>query len=137
MPVRFVEVVDVQAEASGLLASLLANGHAITHSLSFNFSDYLNTSSVTVDALREAFAIYNLTIDSLPVGWSDTAVGAVVAAALNQAVVEVPPLQGSARQLIIAGLAMIVSREVVVQWLTRSLLRRHGVHATDGHSRGS
>lgn len=130
MPARFVEVVDVGAEASGVVASLLSRGTGWVGQLSFNISDYIDGSTVSVDRLREAFATHNITLDSLPDDWREWAINSTIGAALNQTASEVPPLEGNARHLIATGMAMILVRELYVQWKLRILLKRHGVHAT-------
>jgi hypothetical protein len=132
MPARFVEVVDVGAEASSTLASLLAQGQALVGTLSFNLSNYLNASSVNIDSLREAFSAYNITVDSLPDDWRDWALNGSIGAALNQTGVEIPSLHGSARRLVFAGVALIIAREIYVQWSTRRVLNRYGVHINKG-----
>ena len=132
MPARFVEVVDVGAEASGVVASLISKGQGWVGQLSFNISDYINGSTMSVERLREAFATHNITLDSQPDDWREWAINSTIGAALNQTAVDVPPLEGNARHLITTGLAMILVRELYVQWKLRILLKHYGVHATRG-----
>ena len=47
---RFVEVVDVSAEASSTIASLLASGESLAGRLAFNVSEYLNSTYGREDA---------------------------------------------------------------------------------------
>lgn len=132
MPARFVEVVDVGGEASGVVASLLSNGQGLVEQISFNISDFIDGSTMSVARLREAFATHNTTLNSLPDDWKEWAINSTIGAALNQTAVKVPPLEGNARHLISTGLAMIFVRELYVRWKLHILLKRYGVHATRG-----
>lgn len=66
---RFVEVVDVSAEASSTVAALLASGQGLVGKLSFNVSEYLNTSYGR-DVLLSTLTAYNVTPD-----WGRLAMG--------------------------------------------------------------
>ena len=117
---RFVEVVDVGAEASSTLASLLAAGHGLVGKLSFNISDYIN--STNPQALLDAFAQYNLTIDALPVeylAWAES-----INLTAHQDYVPV----GRSRHYLLIGIAILVAREMYVRVRTTKLLRQHGIH---------
>jgi len=137
MPTRFVEVVDVGAETSNIVAVLLSRGHGMVGKLSFNVSDYLDASPLSIDRLRDAFLHYNITLDSIPEDWREWAWASSLGSALNQTAVEVPPLNGGARHLVMTGVAMILIREVYVQWKVRSLMRAHGSHVGGGHAHSS
>ena len=118
---RFVEVVDVSAEASSTIAALLASGQGLVGKLSFNISDYLNTTHGQ-EALYEQFRAYNFTpsFDELPAG---------LVSALNLTATDVPAPQGAARHLLLVGLAMLLSREVVLRWRVARMVRKYGHHA--------
>ncbi len=122
---RFVEVVDVAAEASSTIAALLASGREFTNPYAwFNVSEFLNATSI--DSLRSAFAQYNVTLDSLPDGWRDWATGGLIGAALDVVAPDVPKMPSHARQLILLALAIVVVRELVAHLLARRSLRRFG-----------
>ena len=117
---RFVEVVDVSAEASSTIASLLASGQGLVGKLSFNITDYLNTTHGQ-EALYEQFRAYNITpnFEELP---------SVLINALNITAPDVPAPHGAARHLLLFGILMLGSREVVVRWRVSRLLRKYGHH---------
>ncbi|MGZ0213739.1 MAG: hypothetical protein ACKVI4_14805 [Actinomycetales bacterium] len=122
MPTRFVEVVDVGAEASSTVASILARGAGLAGKLSFDVTDYLNET--TTDSLWQALAAYNVTIDALPTDLGD----ALRAAGLDLTdPVEYVP-EGRARTYMLTSLALVVTRELYVRWRVRRLLRGHGMH---------
>ena len=123
MPPRFVEVVDVAAEASASVAGLLASGHGLWGGLSFNLTDYLNES--TTDALWEALAAYNVSVDALPNDLGD----ALRAAGLNITASEEYVPEGRARAYMLTGLSLLLTREMYVRWRVSRLLRGHGMHA--------
>ena len=116
---RFVEVVDVSAEASSTIASLLASGESLAGRLAFNVSEYLN-STYGREALLAALNAYNVTPDWNDVQWTD------LANTLNITPPDVPAPRGAARHLILMGIALICSREMIVRWRVRRLLRRYG-----------
>jgi hypothetical protein len=119
---RFVEVVDVSAEASSTIAALLASGQGLVGKLSFNVTDYLN-STYGREALMKQLGVYNITPN-----WDDFQwVG--LADSLNISAPDVPAPRGAARHLLIVGLAMLMSRELVLRWRVTRLLRRYGHHA--------
>ena len=123
MPARFVEVVDVSAEASSTIATLLARGGDLVGSLSFNVSDYLNAT--TADALWDTLTAYNLSTDVLPADLGE----ALRAAGINVTAPEEYVPEGRARTYMLTSLALFVSREVYVRWRVARLLRGHGMHA--------
>jgi len=123
MPPRFVEVVDVSAEASSTIATLLARGSGLVGHLSFNVSDYLN--STTADTLWETLAAYNLTIDALPNDLGD----ALRAAGINVTSPEEYVPEGRARVYMITGLTLLLTRELYVRWRVGRMLRGHGMHS--------
>lgn len=116
---RFIEVVDVSAEASSTIAALLASGKGLVGQLSFNVTDYLNTS-LGRDTLMRQFEAYNITPD-----WDDWEL-AGLADALNITPPPVPAPRGAARHLLLFGILMVASRELVLRWRVRRLLRKHG-----------
>ena len=115
MPPRFVEVVDVGAEASLTVAAMLASGQRALHSLSFDVSQYLNEN--TTDALIAALHSYNLTLDAIPVEWD-----------LNFTVPHQLTPDGRAKYYLIVGMALMITRELIVAWRVRCLLRRCSLH---------
>ena len=124
MPPRFVEVVDVQAEASQSLAVLLARGVDLATALSYNVTDYLNSTNTTW--LWERIAQYNnLTIDAVPAEWLTT----LERLGVNTSAPEQYVPEGHARGYMLAALLLVVSREVYVHWRVKRLLRVHGIHA--------
>ena len=123
MPPRFVEVVDVSAEASSTIAMLLARGSGLVRDLSFNVSDYLN--STTADTLWETLAAYNLTIDALPNDLGD----ALRAAGINVTSPEEYVPEGRARVYMVTGLTLLLTRELYVRWRVGRMLRGHGMHS--------
>lgn len=118
---RFVEVVDVSAEASSTIASLLASGQDLVGKLSFNVSDYLN-GTYGQETLMEQLRAYNVSLEfgDLPI---------TLINALNITPAEVPPPKGAARHFLLFGLALLASRELIVRWRVRRLLRKYGHHA--------
>jgi len=122
MPTRFVDVVDVGAEASSTVAWLMANGAGLAGTLSFNITDYLNET--TVDSLLNAIAMYNVSADALPtdLGQALRAAGLDVGAPAEY----VP--EGRARAYMLASLALLLTREVYVRWRVKRLLHGHGMH---------
>jgi len=119
---RFVEVVDVSAEASSTIAALLASGQGLVGKLSFNVTDYLN-STYGREALMEQLGAYNITPN-----WDDFQ-WASLADTLNISAPDVPAPQGAARHLLVIGIAMLLSRELVLRWRVKRLLMRYGHHA--------
>ena len=117
---RFVEVVDVSAEASSTIAALLASGQGLVGKLSFNITDYLN-STYDRDALFEQLRAYNITptFEELPIALVN---------ALNITPADLPPPRGAARHLLLIGLLMLVSREAILRWRVKRLLSRYGHH---------
>lgn len=122
MPPRFAEVVDVSAEASSTIAALLARGGGLVSELSFNVSDYLN--STTADALWDTLAAYNLTVDALPADLG----AALRAAGINVTAPDEYVPEGRARSYMLTSLALLVSREIYVRWRVSRMLRGHGMH---------
>lgn len=117
---RFVEIVDVAAEASSTIASLLAAGQGLAGKLSFNISDYIN--STNPQSLIDAFAKYNITTDALPteyLAWAESI-------NLTNHTELVPA--GRARHYLLMGLAILAAREMYVRVRTKRLLRQHGIH---------
>lgn len=124
MPARFVEVVDVAAEASDTLAQLFANGRGWAGMLSFNISDYLNATT-GVDALKQAFAAYNATPDWEQLG--------LLGLAMNMTPAELHTPRGPARNFLSMGLLLLLTRELYIYVATRSILRRYGHHTNGRH----
>lgn len=123
MPVpRFVEVVDVTAEASSTVAALLASGKGFVGTLSFNVSRYLNTSYGR-EVLLSTLNAYNVTPD-----WDDWE-WVKLADSLDIMPPKVPAPHGAARHLLLMGIAMLILREVVVRWRVKCLLRKYGHNA--------
>ena len=120
MPPRFVEVVEVGAEASETIAQLLAIGHGWVSGLSFDLSLYFNET--TFDTLREKLAEYNITAAQIPEDWRLRFEDA------NFTLSEEYVPEGRARYYLAAGLSLIVARELVVRFLTRRKLKKFGMH---------
>ena len=123
MPPRFVEVVDVGAEASSTIAALLERGSGIIGQLSFNVSDYLATNA-SAAGLWEALAAYNVSIDALPRDLGD----ALRAAGVNITSPEDYVPEGRARTYLLTGLTLLVTRELFVRWRVTRLLWERGMH---------
>lgn len=121
MPPRFVEVVDVGAEASSTIAKLLASGEGLVGHLSFNVTDYLNTTYGR-DSLLTALASYGVTPN-----WDDWE-WAGLAASLDIAPPELDAPRGAARHLLSTGIFLMLTRELFVRWRIRKVLRAHGHH---------
>ena len=119
---RFVEVVDVTAEASSTIASLLASGQGLVGKLAFNVSDYLNTSYGR-DALLSTLAAYNATPD-----WDDFQ-WARLASTLNITQTEELAPRGAARHMLLLGLALMGTRELIVRWRVSRMMRKYGHYA--------
>lgn len=119
---RFVEVVDVSAEAATSIASLLASGSGLVNKLSFNVSDYLNTTYGR-DTLLATLSAYNVTPD-----WDDFQ-WAGIAGSINLTAPDVPAPRGAARHLLLFGLCLLLSREAVLRWRVRRVLRKYGHYA--------
>lgn len=116
---RFVEVINVGAEASSTIAALLASGQGLVGKLSFNITDYIN-STYGHDVLLQTLSEYNITsttFEDLPVA---------VLNALNISAPDVPAPNGAARHLISVGLLLLVTRELLLQWRVRCLLLKYG-----------
>jgi len=127
MPARFAEVVDVGVEASGTVAALLASGKGLVGQLSFNLTDYLGAAGDlgSAEALWNALATYNVTLDTLPDDWAD----ALRAAGVNVTSADALVPEGRARVYLTTGLALMLTRELYVRWRVRSMLRAHGMHS--------
>lgn len=125
MPVvRFVEVVDVGAEASSTLAALLASGRGLSNPYAwFNASDYVN---VSIGALRNVFTLRNTTLDTFATGWRNWAVGGLAGAALDALTPNIPSIPDHARQLLLAAVLIVVLREFVTHVLTTRRIRKFG-----------
>lgn len=117
MPPRFVEVVDVGAEASSTIAALLASGRSLWGGLSFNVSQYINEN--TTEELVAALRDYNLTLDAIPTEWD---------LKINMTVPDEYVPEGRARQYLLAGAGLILARELVIAWRVRRMLRQFGLH---------
>ena len=113
---RFVEVVDVGAEASSTIASLLASGQGLVGKLSFNITDYINTT-YDRDTLLEKLAFYNVT--ELP---------ASLVSALNLTEHEEYVPIGRARQYLLVAIALFALREVYMRVRIRKVLKQYGTH---------
>lgn len=124
MPARFVEVVDVGAEATSTISTLLSRGQGLVGQLSFNVSDYLNNSNASAALLWETLASYNVTADLLPRDLGD----ALRAAGCNITAPEDYVPEGRARTYMLAGLTLLVTRELYVRWRVKRLLRQRGMH---------
>ena len=124
MPPRFVEVVDVGAEASSTIAALLARGGGLVGQLSFNVSDYFTTNA-SAAALWEALAAYNVSADALPRDLGD----ALRAAGINVTSPEDYVPEGRARTYMLTGLTLLVTRELFVRWRVMRLLWERGMHS--------
>lgn len=120
MPARFVEVVDVGAEASSTVAALLASGQGLVGTLSFNLSDYVN-ASCGGDALREALALYNVTLDWD--AWRQFAWAGPLGVALNITAPDVAPPPTTARHMLLVGASIWAARELYVRWRVRRAIR--------------
>ena len=116
---RFVEVVDVTVEASTTIASLLASGQGLVGKLSFNVSDYLNTTYGR-DSLMTALDAYNITPN-----WDDWEF-AGLASAIDILPPDTPAPRGAARHLLLLGVLMLLSREAIVRWRVWRLMRKYG-----------
>ena len=116
---RFVEVVDVGAEASTTIASLLASGQGLIGTLHFNVSDYLN-STYGREALLSTLTAYNVTPN-----WDDWQF-AELARSINLTTPDVPAPQGTARHLLLFGILLLLSRETVLRWRVARLVRKYG-----------
>lgn len=123
MPARFVEVVDVSAEASSTIATLLARGSGLVGQLSFGLGDYLETNA-SAALLWKTLASYNVSVDALPRDLSD----ALRAAGADITFSEDYVPEGRARAYILTGLTLVVTRELYVRWRVKQLLRERGVH---------
>lgn len=123
MPPRFVEVVDVGAEASSTIAALLARGSGLVGQLSFNASDYFTTNA-SAAALWDALAVYNVSVDALPRDLGE----ALRAAGLNVTSPEDYVPEGRARVYMLTGLTLLFTRELFVRWRVKRLLRERGMH---------
>ena len=121
MPARFVEVVDVSAEASSTIATLLARGSGLVGQLSFGLGDYLETNA-SAALLWKTLASYNVSVDALPRDLSD----ALRAAGADIAFSEDYVPGGRARAYILTGLTLVVTRELYVRWRVKQLLRERG-----------
>ena len=121
---RFVEVVDVTAEASSTIASLFASGQGLVGHLSFNVSDFI-FSNHGRERLMSTLAAYNATPD-----WDDWQ-WVRLADSLNITRVpsNVPPPRGPARHLLLIGLVLVLVRELVLRWRVRCILQKYGHHA--------
>ena len=107
MPQRFVEVVDVAAEASSTLASLLASGRGAVEALNLSYGG---------DALRDALSFYNVKENKIP--WLEP-----IAEALGGTT---PRPAGTSKALLLAGVGIILIREFYIQLYVRAMLRRSG-----------
>jgi len=115
MPPRFVEIVDVGAEASSTIAALLHSGQNALSSLNFDFSRYINEN--TTDALVAALQHYNLTLDAIPKDWN-----------LNFSVPNEDAPEGRSKNYLLIGLAVVLARELIVTWRVSCLLSRHSLY---------
>ena len=122
MPPRFVEVVDVTAEASSTVATLLAQGKTLLEGLEFDVSKYMGENATSM--MAAALAEYNLTLDAVPTEWRSK---------LNLTVTSEYAPEGRARQYILAGICLILLREVVIAWQVRRMLKWYGMHS-NAHS---
>jgi hypothetical protein len=124
MPPRFAEVVDVGAEASSTIATLLARGSGLVGQLSFNVSDYLPTNA-SAALLWDTLASYNVSEAGLPHDLG----AALRAAGVNVTSPEDYAPEGRARCYILTGLVLLLTRELFVRWRVKCLLRERGIHS--------
>lgn len=112
----------MSAEASNTIAALLASGQGLVGKLSFNITDYLN-STYGQETLFEQLRAYNVTtnLDELPFALIN---------ALNITSAEVAAPTGAARSLILGGLILFVSREFVVRWRIRRIMTEYSHHSS-------
>ena len=124
MPARFVEVVDVSAEAASTLSVLLTRGGGLVGNLSSALHDYINATNAST--LWAALANYsNLTVDDMPTHWQTALQDMGMNVTLSPD--ELAP-EGRARNYLLTALVLVVSRELFVRWRVGRMLRAHGVH---------
>lgn len=124
MPPRFVEVVDVGAEATSTLASLLERGYALSDHLGWqNITSYL-TRNDSLNILN-TLHYYNVSLDALP---AQLHAAIVNANASFTDVGQYAPPPGRARTYMLVALLLVVTREVFVRWSVKRVLKQHGLH---------
>lgn len=128
MPPRFVEVLDVATEASGLLSQLAERASEFASDVRLNITQYINvtTGEYDVDLLGYLAKRYNVS--------SDDVIRTLSALNLtNTTMSTVPPPSGMAGWLIVAGMGLLASRAALVRLQATRYVRRFG-HAHREHA---
>lgn len=110
MPPRFVEVLDVASEASGVFTQLASRASDFASGVKVNISQYINatTNEYDINLLSILSERYNLSTD-------DVLQTLTMLNLTNTTLAQVPPPNGMAGWLILAGVTLLLSRAVLVR----------------------
>jgi len=121
MPPRFVEVLDVASEASGIISQLASRATDFASEVRLNVSQYINvsTSEYDVNLLAYLSERYNLSTDDVIQSLSALNL-------TNSTIAQVPPPDGVAGWLILGGVSVLAARALIVRWQARRLVQQYG-----------
>lgn len=130
MPQRFVEVLDLQSEATTILESLASKTSGITTNLKLNVTQYINSTAGLFDAkLVSVLESYNMsredifdTMNLLNLNMTNTTLG------------QLDRPKPIPMYLMSIGSALILAHLVLVNVLSKRLVNDYGNHGKDGIS---
>lgn len=121
MPQRFIEVLDVASEASGIFSHFLSRGGDFVSGVSLNISQYINatTGQYDVNLLSYLTERYNISTDDVLNTMS-------MLNLTNSTIGTVPPPKGMAGWLIVAGVVVLLARAALIRWQAKAFVRKWG-----------
>ena len=125
MPQRFVEVIDLQGEASGVLSTLIEKAGSVGSNIKVDLSDYINITTGLVDEkLVAILESYNLsstdileTLHLFDLGISNTTLGR-----------HIDRPRPIPLYLMIIGIALLASHLIIVHVSAKKLVNEFGNH---------
>ena len=127
MPARFVEILDVHAEANTLFKHLTVKASGIAANLQFNISDYINATSGVFDArVIHLLERYNMSKDDV-----FQAMSSLNLQMSNTTFAQLETPRPIPKYLMTLGSAFIIAHLVIVHVQSRNLVRQYGHHCLD------
>ena len=121
MPPRFVEVLDVASEASGILSQLASRATELAAEVKVNVTQYINatTGEYDVNLLSYLSERYNISTDDVLTTLSALNL-------TNSTLAQVPPPNGIAGWLILAGASTLTLRALIIQFQAKRFVKKFG-----------
>ena len=125
MPQRFVEVIDLQGEASGVLSNLIEKAGSVSSNININLSDYINITTGLVDEkLVAILESYNLTSDDILDTLTLFDLG-ISNSTLGRHIDRPRPIP---LYLMMLGIALLASHLIIVHVSAKKLVNEFGNH---------